>query len=685
MICGWRLFASLVFACTVTVLTARAADEPEKFALIVGETDYLQPKDYAISVLRGPANDVALIRRLLVEHYGFKDDSAHIKVLTGSAASRAGITHAFQTQLIDNAIAHPNAKVVFYFSGHGSTMDAPVNAEPDGKYDTLVAYDSRVTGGRDIAEDEFRAWLDTLRRYTPNITTILDSCDSGRVTRGQALVRGLPPNPNMKMPVANKSVESDPTPHFLRRQQYVAIAASEADEFSYEDVIAENNGKVDGFLTWALYQTLNRQPALSWRQAMAQVRRAVAAQTTQQHPQIAGDLDREVFGGAIDYEAPFLAITSIGADGSLTVGAGLAQGLRVGATLAVYAPTAKILVGDDERLATATVTLASLGSSRAIIDESPAPTIPLTAKVAIVTPFYGTTPLSLRADKLANQKTTDADQAVLAIVREKLAKNPTVKATDGDRGWKYAIQRGCLGKDGQLARADATECQRVYYIAGAQDLAPALNRFILVGPEAADGIVDAAVRLSRRSALRALDNSQSRLKIDIELLGIDVQKTREGDLMPGSPHLLNRTSPAYVNVGEYFTFAIKNDSDKPIYFALLILNNDGTIVLVSDSPTGDRLLPHARVELPSPLQAAVPTGIDTYKVIATTQSDIDFTVLQTPDTARAGVISPLQAFLSNAASIHSKNGAVASGLKVGDWVTNQIDVDVQLPKSSARP
>ena len=127
----------------------------------------------------------------------------------------------------------------------------------------------------------------------------------------------MPPNPNMKLPVAGRGTSSDPTPHLLRRQQYVAIAASQADEYSYEDVIPEASGNVDGFLTWTLFQTLDQQPAVTWRQAMVQVRRGVATHTTQQHPQIAGDIDREVLGGATDRQAPFVAITDVGAGGIL--------------------------------------------------------------------------------------------------------------------------------------------------------------------------------------------------------------------------------------------------------------------------------------------------------------------------------------------------------------------------------
>ena len=193
------------------------------------------------------------------------------------------------------------------------------------------------------------------------------------------------------------------------------------------------------------------------------------------------------------------------------------------------------------------------------------------------------------------------------------------------------------------------------------------------------------ISLSRRSALEALANSQSRLRLDLQVLGIDVQKTPAGQLVPSQPHPLTTNSPSHVNVGDYFTFAVTNQSDRPVYYVLLILNNDGTIAVVSNSPTGDRLLQNTRVVLPTPIQAATPPGIDTYKVIATTLPDIDFTVLETPETARKGVASPLQAFLADIASTRSKNGVVPSGLRLDEWGTTQLDLDVQLQPSKARP
>ena len=124
--------------------------------------------------------------------------------------------------------------------------------------------------------------------------------------------------------------------------------------------------------------------------------------------------------------------------------------------------------------------------------ESPPPQIPMDAKVAIVTPFYGTSPLTLRANKLPDQETTNADRAMLATITAKLAGSPVVKVVGSGEPWDYAIQRGCLGDNDQLQSADAAGCRPVYYIAGAESAAPALNRFVPAGPNAGDGIVNAA-------------------------------------------------------------------------------------------------------------------------------------------------------------------------------------------------
>src|SRR5260370_38916661 len=93
---------------------AAQTSQMEHFALLIGVNDYEQPSDnaYRVPALKGPSNDLALIKGLLLK-YGFKDDQKHILTLLGNEASHAGIEKAFKTQLIDNASKSPNAIFVF--------------------------------------------------------------------------------------------------------------------------------------------------------------------------------------------------------------------------------------------------------------------------------------------------------------------------------------------------------------------------------------------------------------------------------------------------------------------------------------------------------------------------------------------------------------------------------------------
>jgi hypothetical protein len=132
----------LVTLClSVHSTVAQTAAEPnplkdvERFSLLIGIDDYA-PDVNRPTPLKGPSNDVKLIKDLLVSQYGFPEDPNHMQILLGKDATRDAITHAFKTQLIDRAAAHPGAIVVFYFSGHGSQLYSMINGE-ETTHDTL--------------------------------------------------------------------------------------------------------------------------------------------------------------------------------------------------------------------------------------------------------------------------------------------------------------------------------------------------------------------------------------------------------------------------------------------------------------------------------------------------------------------------------------------------------------------
>src|SRR5947209_6819646 len=105
-----------------------AAPAPVRRALLVGISHYARPgRNPAWWNLNG-RNDVAEIRRVLQECYGFRPENIH--VLVDAQATRAGIIRAFRDDLITPS--RPGDTAVFEFSGHGQQVKDDNGDEADG-------------------------------------------------------------------------------------------------------------------------------------------------------------------------------------------------------------------------------------------------------------------------------------------------------------------------------------------------------------------------------------------------------------------------------------------------------------------------------------------------------------------------------------------------------------------------
>src|SRR5579883_2425573 len=160
------------------------------YALLVGIDTYHSP----VRSLQGCVNDITAIETYLRQRiatdkkWELVENSVVPWKLTNDLATRQAIIDGFLQHLCK---ADSEDVVLFYYSGHGSYETAPEvfrNQERDGKIETLVCYDSRTPGGRDLADKELSYLIEQVAKNNPHILIILDSCHSGTATRDPEVV-----------------------------------------------------------------------------------------------------------------------------------------------------------------------------------------------------------------------------------------------------------------------------------------------------------------------------------------------------------------------------------------------------------------------------------------------------------------------------------------------------------------
>ncbi len=194
---GWRL-------CVITLLLHLAAALPgaasaADYALLIGVSDY--PSLPKRLWLRGPTNDVALMRDLLLGR-GFS--AANIRSLVsrsgpGGEPTRANILQAMQRLVQDT---QRGDRVVLYLAGHGSQQPQPKQpgrrpVEPDGLDEVFLPSDvqrwdgvgTQGTIANALLDDEIGEWIDTLVDRGALVWAVFDTCHAAGMARGPSRAR----------------------------------------------------------------------------------------------------------------------------------------------------------------------------------------------------------------------------------------------------------------------------------------------------------------------------------------------------------------------------------------------------------------------------------------------------------------------------------------------------------------
>jgi len=553
-----------------------------RWALLIGINRY--PNFAPRGQLSGCVNDVEVMRQVLVNSFNFSEN--HVAVLKDEQASREGILGAMR-ELVQRV--EQDDVVVFHFSGHGSQMTDVEGDEPDGLDETIVPYDSgRGTyENRDIKDDEIYLWLQDLTAKTSAVTLIFDCCHSGTIVRDDfgGEIRWVEPDlrrpdqlPPSPIPLAFRGQldggrDVGPSGWLPLGERYVLISGCSQKEKSFE--IEEPAGVRQGALTYFLSQELRRvKSGATYRDVFEAVAPRVSSRFPDQHPQLEGARDLEIFGVRWIEPMKFVSVLQRSADRVILEG-GAACGLTEGSQWAIYPAGTKTVAPEDEPLGVVALTAVRAVTSEARLLREAQPgavTAGLRAveqshcletrmPVEVIAPSgrdvealldgLDRSRLLRRAERGGYAKA----RVYLLPPRSRVGKRDPVPMLDLLREETWAV----VGEDGNL-------------------LAPVHTRH---EPCVVGTLLDNLEKVARYRLALDLKNPGSELagKVDVELL-------RKTVLGLEAPELGADGRPVF-SEGEYLALRISHRCDRPLYVYVLDLGLSGRVML-NYPPAGSR-------------------------------------------------------------------------------------------------
>lgn len=683
-------FSSFAFiAFTLLALFSSAASakdgEGEIYALLVGVNDYAEAppgSPYGAADLKGAVNDVALFKSLLINFYQVPDDGKHIKVLLDKSATHAAIAQAFSDHLTRNAKLNRKATFILYFSGHGSLIVDSDGDEGDGFDETLLAHDSRAAGGKDITDDEIETWLAALKQETNNIALVIDSCHSGTISKqppSSILSRRAPVirNANDALP---KGALRDATSINDADRAYSIITGSLADEVSNEGPVEIEDGKQEwhGFLTYSLVRVLQRDPTMSYLQAVKLAERGVQLYAPSQHPQAEGDVDRQVFGGIGTREDPFAPVSAINGD-VITVEIGSAHGIQSGALLAIYDQATKQLSGEKGKIAEAQVEDVGIRSSTARVVGTPRSTVTTTSKAKVISPYASNVRIPVAVASPPAELQIGGVNPIGTLLEERLRNNPLLRLEKNSASAVVSVEISCV-QAGQIIPVERTQslsgtCQRAYYLSPRDQVGALYGFFAVDDGKSADAVVAVLEKFARQQNLKNLYNGSSPLNggVKFRIARVEV-KSLNGVKTPVKNVVVQDSTVPVFKVGEYFRFFIRNESDQTLYFSIIGLGTSGSVFILGDALSGEKILAGGEIYTKPARKIGRPLGVETYVLLVTT-SPINVRSLENAG-VKARAPGPLGSLLYGLTS-SIKDSEPATELDLDSWATVRLDIDVR--------
>jgi hypothetical protein len=629
---------------------------PAIHALLIGIDCYKPNKLY--KSLKGAVRDINLVDKFLRET--LKVPAERIRKLTSIneddtvlLAARSAQEQEPTYENIVNAFneitetAQRGEQVYIHYSGHGGnppTVYPNLKQGSEQKDEGIVPMDiGDAPDGRYLRDVEMTTLLKRMTDKELIVTVILDCCNSGGATRGDAEIRSsVEPDPLVRTHNSSVGKLEELEQNWLeltrnRRigvaglpeaREYVLLAACRDNEYAYE--YAVNGGtQRNGALTYWMIDTLtsvaiNGQP-LTYKLLHDRVNAQIQSKFPQQMPMILGESDRLVFG-TNRWSTPFTIIVIKVSDTQITLNAGQAQGLTKGTRFSIYPPGTTDFTDIEKRVAIVEISKPP-GASESVATilkpeeggiavkgkiEPGAPAVMVSAPVDLVQRVRFTD------DKVEGGQEHELPPNLVGRQKEALDK---VRQALAGNGW--VVEEG----EGETALYQvAIDREGNYEICRNMPI-PNLRPLLSIDdPTAPKRVVDRLVHLAKYQAVESLDNSSSKLAQAIEVELLQEDGTAFDD--PKNP---------VVNNGDIVCLRLTNKGEQPLKVAVLDIE---PVWAVSQLPIGGLETPffnlaakakeEIQLSMSLPDDEAYQQAREVFKVFAVQKGLADFRWLTLP-------------------------------------------------------
>jgi hypothetical protein len=460
--------------------------------------------------------------------------------------------------------------VYIHYSGHGGRAKT---IYPDlkgvGQFDESLVPMDAGNDGYYLRDVEMTTLLKRMTDKGLIVTVVFDSCHSGGATRGDGEIRGARDgqvDTNDRPQDSTVATRAELAQNWLLQTQnslkdswlpnqrdYVFLGACRPTELAYEAAFGTGKER-NGALTYWMLDTLNTNPRLTYQTLYERVKGQIQSKFPNQLPMLFGESDRLVFGSEIESVQYSLTIVNVMPE-RVTLDGGLAQGLSRGTRFALYpvgsdfsdkqkrfaiveiielqasTATAKILTAEESGITTAIEKIEP--GLPAVMESEP---VNLKHRVRLFSKEVG------EKEEQLPQELVDKQASALDKVRQAMQSNGWVTEVQGDEAGHYQV---AVGRKGEY------EISRLTPI---DNLTPALS---IDDAESPDRVVKRLVHLAKYKSIEALDNPESKLSIEFELLDENQQP------------FLDRHN-IKLNSGTVY-LRVKNNDSQPLNIAMLDL------------------------------------------------------------------------------------------------------------------